>query len=280
MRLTSPDEIPKTRVRASFGHRPWGALVALALCSGGAAFLGFVAWRAWLAWPWWAWIPAAPVLLLGVLLEWVVLGALLNAVLACFRAGNWVAKVGDDGLWLKLRSYQNEHFGGDDPTVVFVPFDELRAAGKVVELSQRRIDDAPATLTRPMLDLHVAAPTGELAAAVERERTRRAPERRFLFLATRSRAHHVPVMVPAEGVVRVEWRGKRLLALLPSFVERLPQVRVRVGECGGRPADVRDAARELAQRGDRLAAVALVRERLGVGLGEAVRLVDALDEAA
>ncbi len=282
MQLLHSEGLRKTRVVATFGHRPFGVAVVLCFVLGGSLFFGALVWMQAGALPWWGWLIAAPFLAFGALVEYVIVAGMLNAVIACFRAGNWVAKVADHGLYLKLRSYQNEHFDGDAPTVVFVAYSELRSAGKVVEEVERKDGEGGRYPVRhAWLELCThGSDTAQVAEAVARERLREGPARGFLGISTRSRAHHVPVFVAEPGVLRVEWRGKRLLDALPAHVERLSERVVRFGEQRSSGRATREEVAALARRGDRMSAVELLRESEGIGLTEAVRLVDELVRAA
>ena len=83
---------------------------------------------------------------------------------------------------------------------------------------------------RPYLELHIQGlETEQLSQAIERERARKGPEKSFMGIRTSSRSHHVPVLVPAAGVVRVDWRGSAMPQPFERRSEILPKRTLRVG---------------------------------------------------
>lgn len=209
---------------------------------------------------------ALPFALVLALVDATLLGLVASALK---RRTSWWAALADEGLWLHLRSFGNAHFGTSDPTVVFLSWDELGAAGRVDEWT-RSIDSDGVEYKRrtKRLELVVRADTGELAAALAAERARPAPERRFLGIATRSRHKHWPVQLPAPDRLRIDWPGRRFVAALAARLERLDPRAEGYG-ADGASRDPETVLRELLDRGEDLEAIRLLRERTGCGLSEA-----------
>ncbi len=272
MELLTHEQIPREEIRRSFRYRPWAPLVLLAvglvLPAGAWALvaptLGY--------WPVLLWCVAVPVALGAGLLWLLVFLGLLGALLACFRASNWVVKVSGSGVYLQLRSYLNHHFRADHPTVVFVPFSEIASAGKVRERFTRDGGDGPVTHSRSWLELVLQrADTAELARVLALERTTEAPQRSCLGLRWRTRHRHAPLHVQGDDRIRVDWRP----GVLRAFEAR---VRPAPGRTSDLDASLDPNARllSLVERGEHLAAIDLVRQAHGCGLGEAKRFLDEL----
>jgi len=72
--------------------------------------------------------PAAYVISAVILL---VLWLAHRMIAARFHPSNWLVRLGDDGLFIHFRSYLNEHLSAEDPTVVFLPYSDVRSARMV-----------------------------------------------------------------------------------------------------------------------------------------------------
>lgn len=100
------------------------------------------------------------------------------------------------------------------------------------------------------------------------------------------RFHHVPVQVPQPGVVRVQWRGRKVLKVLQSHVTIRPKRHTGHGHDDSSAADNRAAASDdredqiikLIEQGDRISAIRTARELYGTTLTEAHAFVDELTE--
>ena len=246
MRLLASSEVPRARVVRTFRYPLLAHLVMLALFGGGPA-VGL-----YLARPWEGLsdvhgavlLVVAPVVLVMALL-WVSLVCfIVHYIQGSLRRSNWVMKVTRDGVHLQFRSYSNWHFDGDAPTVVYLPLESIRSALKVVEWTgsaARRSTGSHSATTRvrPYLELHIQGLlTDELCRALARERERKGPKKSWLGMRTSSRSQHSPVLVPAAGVVRVDWRGSAMLRPFGKRSEILPALTLRVG-CGS-PAETGD----------------------------------------
>jgi len=226
--------------------------------------------------PWVAWFVLAPMALVCGGLWLVCLHAIGQVAYRAMLPSNWLMRVSPSGLLLNLRSYQNAHFPGDGPTVVYLAWPEVARARKVVERSTRRGRRGHETLERKSwLELELAADTRELERLVASERERPGPERSFLGMRGRSRSNHVPVFVEQPGVLRIDWVGGGMLRALGRHVELGPKVTL-----DRRPGDLDTRLRALLARGNRIAAHELARNELGLSLTEARRRVEELERKA
>ena len=75
-----------------------------------------------------AWIVVGPILFISGLLWLLVCNHAGRAFFSSLRPTNWLAALDGSTLFLNLRSYQNDHFDGDAPTVVELPLREIAAA--------------------------------------------------------------------------------------------------------------------------------------------------------
>jgi len=120
-----------------YRHRAWTAALWLILFGGFSLAMLYVGWRGgvqfnrrgdgipgFLAW----WI--------GIVwggCSWLIFGTHLRKRL---KPANWLAMLTADGVFLKYRSYLNEHFPVDDEQIVFLPFVAISGA----RLHERRWD--------------------------------------------------------------------------------------------------------------------------------------------
>lgn len=181
---------------------------------------------------WWIWGIAAPFALIALLLWLVVISALWRAVTACFRRSNWVMKLTFGGPYLKFRSYLNHHFPDDVPTVLYLRWADITAAQKsLVPARTRDSDGNPVTYDRPFLDLHLNRDVPEaIKQAIAAEASRQPPKKH----GSSMRFHDTPVQVPEPGVVRVEWRGRKMLRALRRYVTIRPK-RLVTQPCDDKP---------------------------------------------
>ena len=93
---------------------------------------------------------------------------------------------------------------------------------------------------------------------------------------------HYPVRVIAPSILRIEWNGiyPRITKALGLFSQRAavePTLKLRPQDWQGlRGQDLDDRILDLAQRGDTLGAVKIVRRKYGLALGESKQFVDDL----
>lgn len=229
--------------------------------------------------PWYVWLAVAPVALI-VGGSWLLcLCALAGALRSSFRATNWIVKTTDEGLYLNLRSYQNRHFPDDAPTVAFLRYAEIDSVRAVRESYERGRAGERSTHNFGWLELRLLdIDTRELAELVQRERTRQGPERRCLGIRGRTRSNHVPVLVSAEGLVRVERVSRALLRELGKQVRLEEPREVDLDLPDGRGLEQR--VRDFLARGERFAAIELVRHERNASLTAAHELVREIERGS
>lgn len=211
--------------------------------------------------PWFVWLGLGPVLLIGGLVYGIALQALLGAAHGAFLATNWLLRLSPAGLTLNLRSYQNPHLG-EGRTVARLSWSEVALACEVRDVTRRGRDDERAFRVR-WLQLELKhADTTALDQAVREERARKAPETRFLGVTSSGRSSHTPVFVPAPGIVRTDWLGGGVLRALREYVPVGERLELDLSRQG----DLETRLRDLALRGDEIAAAALAKRELGLSL--------------
>ena len=201
---------------------------------------------------------------------------LANA-LAKFRPTNWLVRLGPDGLWVNLRSYQNHHLP-EAATVLHLPYAEIASARRHLETwttPARPASNAGTHWKRESLELSLASgDTREIARALADERGRRAA----------IRWTHQAVTVPAAGVVRIAWRGHGndvappLTRVLEELSRHVPMGEPTRTDRGGwlqlSDAELDELVAELVRSGDNLEASQLLMRRRGYSATEAHRYVE------
>jgi hypothetical protein len=122
----------------------------------------------------------------------------------------------------------------------------------------------------------VGVGTAPLEAAVRAERERRGPDTRRLGITSRMRFGHVPVFVPAPGIVRLDWLGRGLLRALEAHTTAAEPLEL---DLRAEP-DLDRRLADLVRRGDRVRAIALAQREQGLSLLAAREHVDALGRDA
>lgn len=273
MRFLHLDRVPAADVERTFRHSRFGALLFSAVMT---VPLAFALWHAERvvelvrSIPWYAWPLAGPLGLLVLGIGGLCVFASRELVHAAFLPTNWLVKTSRDGIFVQLRSWQNHHFALDVPTVAFVAWDELASLRRVSETPPATGRRTPPT--RRWIELELAsADTTPLEEWLAAEARREPPERKRFGIRWRTRFHHVPVLVPRPGIVRLEWLGRGLWKVLAERV-RVEEARaVRLGD-PALPLETRVA--ECVARGDELTAIALARKERDLSLADAKSLVE------
>jgi hypothetical protein len=125
-------------------------------------------------------------------------------ILARFRPSNWLARMNDEGLYLQYRSFLNHHFPENDPTVVFLPYAEIRCARLVDERSvipYRDLDQPLAEKSterrRRLVELDLAGDASALEKALAGERANR-PANATLY-------KDYPMRTASSTCIQVKW---------------------------------------------------------------------------
>jgi hypothetical protein len=234
--------------------------------------------------------------LIGVTAPWVGSGIFVTILLcllifrklitARFDSANWLVRLTDDGLYIKFRSYLNNHFPTDQAVVVFIPHSEIRSAHYLVE--QRAVPDhddrnRPSSSSKTMkcVELELASASKPLADALQREQ-RYALDGQAPFETT-TRYQHLPVRLSGTNRLQIEW------AVVPKaqiFLDALTRhTLVRPAETttkslvnleGLSRAEQESRLLELAESGDKISAIAMARRLYGYDLAQASEFIDGL----
>jgi hypothetical protein len=219
----------------------------------------------WFVWGWcavWA----------ALLEHWILADAL-----AKFRSANWLLRLGPDGLWINLRSYQNGHLP-EAATVLHLRYEEIASAHRHLDTwstPSEPSSNAGTHWKQESLELSlVSGETREIAKALAEERGRRAT----------IKGKHQAVTVPAAGVVRIAWRGNNndVVPPLTRVLDELSR-RVKVDEPTRTDrahwrelseAELDELVAQLVRSGDDWEAAQLLKRRRGCSATEAHQFVE------
>jgi hypothetical protein len=205
-------------------------------------------------------------------------------ILARFHPSNWLVRMSDDGLWIKFRSYLNDHFPAEDLTVVFLAFAEIRSAKFVRERqeipdTEERGRPTSSIRTRKYVELELAADCQQLTDELAHERER--VMGRVTGITTRY--HDTPVFFAARDRLRVEWN---VVPKAPAFLDAMTRhILVQPAERSSKDlADFDGLSQkeqeakllELAQSGDKIGAIAMARRLYSYDLAAAKQFVEEL----
>lgn len=271
--------IPKDALVVRAAHH-WGASVfAYGFMALALAFLTLPLWR-----PYWASAPDIPTLFCYFFGGFAVLigNAMIAQVTAARQPSNWQLAITRDRLWVKFRSYHHWRAPPDDKVVLqldrydvdrLVPREGqvMTGTGKTRQIEQiGRLD----ILLREKL-------TAEQSEAIASENTRM-----FGHGFVKGRTHHSPVLVGKDGALLVNMHKvapslRAFLTAVPStyLIEPVQPLLSMSEGAGSAYPGVDDAkAAEiaaLAQSGQTLDAIRLLRERTGLGLKECKEAIEA-----
>jgi hypothetical protein len=208
-------------------------------------------------------------------------------VTARFLSSNWLVRMTDHGLFLKFRSYLNHHFSNQDPTVLFLPYSEIRSARLVKERREVPDPDDGSRLTktikrRRFIELELAGDSTAVGAALANER------KRILNRSTpgggdKVRYHHLPVRLASATLLTIDWsvvpRAEKFLDALTRHtlvqsVHKSSKDFVDLQSLS--PADQESRLRELAESGEIIEAVAITRRLYSYDLTTAKAFVESL----
>ncbi len=231
---------------------------------------------------------------IGVIVATLLFPLIVKNMLLLFRATNWVARVGRDGLWINLLSYRDKPSSA--PSIVHFNYDELASAGQHAERystpskaptadSQGAGKIGSSTLWRSdFLEIQLRQEqTAELQAALNHLRSQPAGSGESARPAPIvSRPY--PVWITSPTVLRIPWVSGHGHAVLPRLNFVLNQLGTFVSIAAPTQRawpDWRkltsDEAHELARElvilyGDDFAATNLLVRAAGVTSGEAMTL--------
>ena len=270
LRLADVEASPRDRV---FSYSRLNAvLVAIVAIAGMAALVFRTSTAHWVA---------------GYYLAGVILfffGLMRRFVTARFRPSNWLVRMNEAGLYVKFRSYLNYHLPAEDPTVVFVPYQEISSARLVRE--HARVPDAEgrtATQIIRYIEIELAGQTSALEKALQAEIAEKAPIEKGRLVNSSTLYEDHPVRMPSPPFLQIRWQArpgaqKFLDALRPNAAIADP---VSISQDfahlqGLNREEQQKRLRELAQRGETIAAIYTARRLYGCGMEEARSMIDQL----
>jgi hypothetical protein len=277
MQLMRSADVPSDRRDRVFYYSRFRAIIgaaALIALAGGVLLWG------WLNEVWLAHYAGAILLLCLLIFQ--------KLITARFRPSNWLLRMSHHALFIKYRSYLNNHFDDQDLTVVFVPFSEIRSARSVKE--RREVPDLaegnrPGTTTkiRQIVEFDLAGDSTPLARALARERERIFSKSVIGAGRISTRYQHLPVRLPTPTLLQIEWgvvpSAQILLDALTrhTLVQKPTAVSKDFVNLDKLSREEQEAHLvELVESGDMIGAVAAARQLYSYDLTTAQAFVDAL----
>ena len=246
LRLVSLDEVPSDWRREFVPAVHWVSLAALLAVVVGCVWLAL----AHTPWGWWC------VFWLGGF--WLLL---IHSAIKTRHADAWLVRVGNNGLYVKWRSYQNVAHGRDGLQVVFIPFARIAAARahKKSWTTPDHMSGGGREVRHRFLELRMVNWLGldALRRCLDDERSGRLKRSKGVW-------HHYPVSIEGNDVLRIEWDARPGIAVL---LDDLKAVGVRIDQELRTEADLtgdsnnNDELSELARRGDLMSLVRVLRAR-------------------
>ena len=280
MKILLESQVEKSAADRVFRHSPFRALVVwLAAFLGAAAMLFNAATGKW-----------KPGYIFGSFLMLFVL-LMLRLVTARFHPSNWLVRMNDIGLYVQYRSYLNYELSADDPSVVFVSYGEIASARLVKERLQTPDPMRPRTTQTQYLryvELELSGDTAALVSALSNERGESAPMKKRWYGGSSSTLYQdYPLSMNTPPFLRIRWdvvpRSAVFLKALRPYTVIAETVHVHQDftrtQSLGREEQEKQL-RELAQRGDVIAAVYAARKIHQCGLAEAKKIVEDLQSSA
>ena len=210
----------------------------------------------------------------------------LRMVTARFHPSNWLVRMNDAGIYVQYRSYLNYRLPADDPSVVFLSLGEIASARLVKERVDTPDSTKPgATQTQYLryVELEVSGDTAPLAEALQAERGERAPLEKRWYGTSSTLYQDYPVTLTAPRSLRIHWDvvpgAHRFLAALRPYTVIADPVSLTQNFTHLKSLsreDQQKQLRELAARGQTIAATYAARQLYGGSLGEAKKMVDSL----
>jgi hypothetical protein len=274
MRLADVPSDPRERV---FRYSQLRAALGATILTGSAlgAFI-----FGWLKSAWLAYYVAAVLFMVLLIFQ--------KLITARFRLSNWLLRMTDHGLFIKFRSYLNNHFDDQDLTVVFIPYSEIHSARSVKE--RRKVSDqdernrpGTTTKTRQTVELEIAGDSTALARVLARERERLFSKSVIGVGRISTRYQHLPVQLVNRTLLQIEWGVVPSAQTLLDALTRHTLVRnpaavsksfVNLDNLSKEEQEAR--LLELVESGDMIGAVTLARRLYSYDLTEAKEFVDEL----
>jgi len=209
-------------------------------------------------------------------------------VTARFRSSNWLLRMTDHGMFIKFRSYLNQHFNDQDLTVVFLPYSEIRSARLMKQRQElpyrnERNQSTTTTQTRRLLELELAGDSGQLGQALAEERKRVFTKIGYGTGKISTRYHHFPVRLASPSLLRIEWGVVPGIQTILDALTRHTLVQT-AGEATQNLTNLEQLSRqeqesrllELAESGDMIGAITMARRLYSYDLTAAKQFVEEL----
>jgi hypothetical protein len=210
-------------------------------------------------------------------------------ITARFRSSNWLVRMNDEGVFVQFRSYLNYHLPPDDLTVILVSCGEIRSARIVRERMKvySQQGDGTATQTFRYVELELAGDTAPLAKALEIEAREKAPAEKRWYGSSSTLYQDHPVRMKSPPFLQIRWQAvpsaQKFLDLLRPYTKIDEPVSVTQDfvhlQSLARDEQQR-RLRELAARGETIAAIYTARRLYGCGLAEAKEMLEGSSQPA
>lgn len=268
LRLTEVETNSKDRV---FGHPRMRALIVWLAVFGGDAAMFFYAYTG-------KWKPGyifAPFVVLFLALT-------LRFVTARFHPSNWLVRTNQTGLYLQYRSYLNYQLPKDEPTVIFIYYGEIASARLVRERTAvPDPDGGTMTQTNRYVELELAGDVSPLVKALETEELKQASTEKRWYGSSSTLYRDYPATMNTQPFLRIHWdvvpRAKKFLDALRPYTVITDSVLVTQDFAhleGLSREEQQKRLRELARRGETIAAIYAARQLYGCGIAEAQEMVE------
>jgi hypothetical protein len=211
---------------------------------------------------------------------------LQRLITARFRPSNWLVRMNDLGVFIQFRSYLNYHLPAEDLTVAFVSYGEIRSARLVREkVTVPDMEGRAGTETQYLryVELELAGDLVPLTKALEAEITEKAPMQKHWYGRSSTLYQDHPVRMQSPPCLHLRWqvvpRARKFLQALQPYTAitspgSISQDFAHLESLN--PEEQQQCLRELAQRGETIAAIYLSRKLHGCGLAEAKEMVEGL----
>ena len=276
LRLQDVEMGPPDRI---FRHSRWRALVGwLAGITATSAFFFFAYARKW-----------PPGYFFGSFLLLFML-LTLGMVTARFHPSNWLVRMNDTGIYIQYRSYLNYDLPPDTPSVVFLSLGEIASARLIkerVETPDPARRGASQTQYLRHVELELSGPTALLADALQTERGEPAPVKKRWYGTSSTLYRDYPVAMTTPAFLRVRWdvvpgahsfldalRPYTVIADPVSLAQDFTHLQSLPRE------DQQKQLRDLAARGQTIAAIYAARVLYQCSLTEAKDMVDTMLQTA
>ena len=202
---------------------------------------------------------------------------LRNFVIRRCHPSNWLVRTGDEGLFIHYRSYLNEDYSADDPTVVFLPYSEIRSA-RIIHEHKLTPTAQGGTQVQFLkwVEFELAVDPAPLADALSAEFGHPLVPEKHWYGTTETVYQDYPVLMQTPPFLRVLWsvvpRVSVFLDAIRQRVEIVPPVTVKADYAHLQsllPAEQEKKLREMQRRGETIAAVYMARRLHGSSLAEA-----------